>query len=76
MPAYRLRILRCRATRGGVDVHSEWLQADLADKAITQAKLVAERMLAGAAGIAMLSTESERMMWSLRRGIPKPLGLV
>lgn len=72
MLKFRLRILRRRTTNGGVDTHSEWLTARTATEAIAQAEDRTSQVLAGQAGIGMLSGERDTLIWTVRHDLPKP----
>lgn len=75
MLKFRLRILHRRTTSGGVDTHSEWLNVRTTAEAVAQAEDRISRVLAGQAGIGMLSDESDTLVWSVRHDLPKPADL-
>ncbi len=72
MLKFRLRILRRRSSHGGMDTHSEWLTVRTVTEAVVQAEERISQVLAGQAGIGMLSDESDTLLWSVRHGLPKP----
>ncbi len=72
MLKFRLRILRRRPSNGGMDTHSEWLTVRTMTEAVVQAEERISQVLAGQAGIGMLSDEGDTLLWSARHDLPKP----
>ncbi len=75
MLKFRLRILHRRIMNGGMDAHSEWLTARTTTEAVAQAEDRISQVLAGQAGIGMLSDERDTLVWSVRHDLPKPADL-
>src|SRR5689334_5521502 len=66
----RLHVLR-RRSAGGFEADSVWIEASSTEAAIVQARSVAATVLADAAGIALLM-KGNVVLWSERRGMPRP----
>ncbi|GJD67029.1 hypothetical protein [Methylobacterium frigidaeris] len=75
MLKFQLRILHRRTTNGGMDTHSEWLTVRTTTEAVAQAEERISQVLAGQAGIGMLSDERDTLIWSVRHDLPKPTDL-
>ncbi|WP_165795608.1 hypothetical protein [Methylobacterium frigidaeris] len=58
-----------------MDTHSEWLKARTTTEAVAQAEDRVSQVLAGHAGIGMLSDERDTLVWSVRHDLPKPIDL-
>ena len=71
----QLRTLRRQADGlSPVETSHVWIDATTAEQAIVQAAFIVEATLSGGTGVAMLTSESEALVWSIRKGMPKPMG--
>lgn len=75
MPRFQLRTLRRhRDGRGPVETDHTSIEASSAEQAIAQAVFIAEATFEGWSGVAMLTNDSGAMIWSMRKGMPRPSG--
>lgn len=71
----QLRTLR-RQPDGLSPVETTYVDIDAAtaEQAIAQAALIVEATLSGWTGVAMLTSDSGALIWSIRKGMPRPVG--
>lgn len=75
MARFQLRTLRRPMTgHGPVETSATWIDATSGEQAIAQAMFLVEATLQGWSGIATLSNETGALIWSMRKGMPRPAG--
>lgn len=71
----QLRTLRRQADGlKPIETSQVWIDATSVEQGIVQAALIVETTLSGGTGVAMLTSESGALIWSIRKGMPKPIG--
>ena len=75
MARFQLRTLRRPMNgHGQVETSATWIDATSGEQAIAQAMFLVDATLQGWSGIATLTSETGAMIWSMRKGMPKPVG--
>ena len=72
---FQLRTLRRPMDgRGRIETQHTWIEATSASEAIAQGAFLVEAVLEGCSGIAMLTNDTGALIWSMRKGMPRPEG--
>ena len=73
---FELWILRRPRDGGGrIETQRIQIEASSGDQAIAQGRFLAEAILEGWTGVAMLTNEAGALIWSTRRDMPPPTAL-
>ena len=70
---FELRVLRRPRDGGGrIETRHIHIEASSGDQAIAQGRFLAEAILEGWSGVAMLTNEAGALIWSTRKAMPPP----
>ena len=70
---FELRVLRRpRGGSGRIETRHIHIEASSGDQAIAQGRFLAEALLEGWSGVAMLTNEAGALIWSTRKDMPPP----
>lgn len=70
---FELRVLRRPREGGGrIETQRIRIEASSGDQAIAQGRFLAEAILEGWTGVAMLTNDAGALVWSMRRDMPPP----